>query len=344
VTTFDAAYFDGRSSARTAVRVEAGDGTLHITGGGVDIEVALADIEVDARIGNTPRTLQLPGGAQLQTADHAALELLFPQANRFEAWVHGLERHWGMALASIVLIAGVAWWFSAYGIPLAANAVARALPQELEAKLGAQTLAALDASLCSASTLDATRQNSINALFGKLTAGDPTPYHLEFRACPRIGPNAYALPGGTIVVIDELVELAANDRQVAAVLAHEIGHVQKHHSLRLALQGAGVAALFSVLAGDAISITSLAVGLPTLLLQTGYSREFEAEADELGFARLKAAGMSPADFADIMTRLEDYQKKHAGGATAGDKGERALDYLSTHPDTAQRIERARNYR
>jgi predicted Zn-dependent protease len=344
VTEFDAVYFDGRTSARAPVRVHHDDGALRITGSGVDFAVALANVSVDARIGDAPRTIRLPDGAQLQTSDHAALAELFPRANPFEAWVQQLERHWGIALASIAIIAGAAWWGAVYGIPLAANAAARSIPQELEARLGDQTLAALDKSFCSASTLDDARKHSILGLFGKLTAGDAAPYRLEFRACPRIGPNAYALPGGAIIVIDELVGLAANDREVAAVLAHEIGHVQHHHAMRLALQGAGVAALISVLAGDAVSITNIAIALPTLLLQTGYSREFETEADDFAFARLKAAGLSPNDFADIMTRLEQYQTKHAGAAAADPKGPRALDYLSTHPDTAQRVERARNYR
>ena len=344
MTEFDAVYFDGRTSARTPVRAHGGDGVLRITGAGVAIEVALAAVSVDARIGDTPRTLQLPGGAQLQTGDHAALGRLFPRANPFEAWVQRLERRWGIALASVAIIACTAWWFAVYGIPLAASAAARAVPPAVEAELGAQTLTALDNSFCSPSKLGAARRASIAALFGKLTAGDATPYRLEFRACPRIGPNAYALPGGSIVVIDELVELAANDREVAAVLAHEIGHVRHHHALRLALQSAGVVALVSVLAGDAVSITGMAVMLPTLLLQNGYSREFESEADSFAFERLKAAGLSANDFADIMTRLEQYSKKHAGETAADGKGPRVPDYLSTHPDIAQRIERARNYR
>ena len=161
MTAFDAVYFDGRTSARTSVRVQARNGVMHIAGAGIEFDVALADVSVDARIGDAARTLQLPGGAQLQTADHAALAELFPRANRFEAWVQRLERHWGIALASVAVIAAAAWWFTVYGIPLAANAAARAIPQDIEAKLGAQTLAALDGSFCSASKLGAARKNSI---------------------------------------------------------------------------------------------------------------------------------------------------------------------------------------
>ena len=159
------------------------------------------------------------------------------------------------------------------------------------------------------------------------------------RTSGKIGPNAFALPGGAIVLTDGLVDLARNDAQVSAVLAHEIGHVRHRHGLRQALQAAGLAALITALAGDAVSITSLAVTLPTLLLQNGYSREFEDEADSYAFQRLREIGLSPKDFAEIIARLEEFRSKDAG-ATRSNTGERNMDYLSTHPATARRIERA----
>ena len=141
------------------------------------------------------------------------------------------------------------------------------------------------------------------------------------------------------MLTDELVKLAQNDAQLSAVLAHEIGHVRHRHGLRQALQAAGLAALISSLAGDAVSITSLAVTLPTVLLQTGYSRKFEDEADSYAFQRLKEIGLSPRDFAEILTRLEEFHGKEAGAKKSA-AGERTFDYLSTHPATARRIERA----
>ena len=343
MTEFDAVYFDGHTSARKAVRVCADAGQLHIAGEGIDFKVPLDEVSVDAPVADTPRALALPGGAQLRTRDHAAVNALYPRANLFQAWVRQFERHSGMAMASVVIVALAAWWFAVSGIPLAANLAAKAIPPQIEAKIGVQTLAALDASFCAPSTLDAARKAPVTAMLDRLAGSDTASYRLAFRACPRIGPNAFALPGGTIIVIDELVELAANDREIGAILAHEIGHVEKRHALRMALQSAGVAALISALAGDAVSITNIVVALPTILMQSGYSREFETEADDFAFARLKTAGLSPLDFADIMTRLSDHQKKRLGEPESNEKSARVLDYLSMHPDTAQRIERARNF-
>ncbi len=344
---FSAIYYDGKTSARTPVRVRGYTRTLHIVGADVNIEVPLPEVRVDAPVANTRRALHLPGGSQLQTEDHAALAALFPRAHRLQTWVQALERRWGYALAAIVVIGGFTWWCLSYGLPVTAKAIAGFVPITIEAKLGEQTLYTLDQSLCSPSAVAADRRQAVLKSFGTLTAGlnDGYAYRLELRACGRIGPNALALPGGTVVVTDDLVNLAQNDQQVAAILAHEIGHVRYRHGLRLALQAAGVAALIAALAGDAVSITNLAVILPTALLQSGYSRELEAEADLYAFQRLKEIGSSPKYFAEIMTLLEEHRDKRASSEGNGKRDKSAdasgaSDYLSTHPATARRIERA----
>ncbi|HUO44778.1 MAG TPA: M48 family metallopeptidase [Burkholderiales bacterium] len=312
----------------------------------MNLEIALDRISADARIGDVRRTLSLPGGAQLQTDDHAALAVLFPQANRLEVWVHKLEQHRLYVVGAFVTIAVFSWWSMVYGVPLAAKTVTRWMPRQVETVLGDQSLASIDKTVCSPSGLPAGRQQQLRSGFSALTSGldDRYSYRLEFRDCRRIGPNAFALPGGTIVITDSLIELATDDRQITAVLAHEIGHVRNRHGLRLVLQGAGAAALISTLAGDAVSITALAAALPTLLLETGYSREFETEADTYAFKRLKEIGLSPKYFADMLTRLQTAhsEKQKAADKSGNGRSEnnRVFDYLSTHPDTAERIQRA----
>jgi len=333
MSEFDALYYDGKISARKPVRVRGLSHSLHISGPEVNREVPLADVSVDAPLPGAARALRLPDGAQLQTNDHAAVEALFPRAHKLESWVHGLERRWPYALAGIAVVALFAWWLIADGIPRAAKFAAGYVPLNVEAKLGEQTLDAIDRPLCQASGLEAARQQALRERFALLTAGldDGYTYRLELRDC-RIGANAFALPGGAILMTDTLVKLAGNDDRISAVLAHEIGHVRHRHGLRIGLQAAGVAALTAAVLGDAVSISSLALTLPTALLQSGYSRAFETEADDYAFQRLKEVGISPRAFAEMM---ELFQKEH--GQARGD----SKDYLSTHPATAKRIERAR---
>lgn len=338
---FDALYFDGRTSARHDVRVRALTGSLHIVGEAVNLEVPLADASIDSPIPGLRRVIRLPGEAQLQIDDQPGLDALFPRAHRLESWVHALERRWRPALAGLIVVVAFSAWCVVYGLPLAAKFAAGFVSAELEGKLGDRALASIDAALCGPTRLDDGPRQSARATFEAATAGleDGHRYRLELRSCRGIGPNAFALPGGAIVVTDELVDLAQNEAQLAAVLAHEIGHVRYRHGLRQALQAAGLAALITALTSDATSIVSLAVVLPTALLQNGYSRDVEEEADSYAFRRLKEIGRSPKDFADIIGRLEEYRGKEAG-ADKKTSGGRTTDYLSTHPATKRRIERA----
>jgi Zn-dependent protease with chaperone function len=185
--------------------------------------------------------------------------------------------------------------------------------------------------------------------FDAVTAGlaDGFKYSLKLRNCRAVGPNAFALPGGSVILTDDMALLAKNNDQLAAVLAHEVGHVRHRHALRLALQSAGAAALTTAIAGDAVSITGLAVTLPTILLQSGYSRALEEEADEYAFKRLKEIGLSANNFADIMALMEEqHRAKQAEKGETPDKGgaaSRLSDYLSTHPVTEERVRKAREY-
>jgi Zn-dependent protease with chaperone function len=339
VIEFDAILFDGVTSARRPVRVRAEEGSILIEGGGVLRSVALDEVTIDARIGNLTRTLQLPGGASLQTDAHDALAILLPRSNRFESWVQGMERRWPYVLGGLAVIILLSWGFVVQGLPWAAAKVARHIPPAVENVLGEKTLQIIDGQFCEPSKLDPEHQQALQtALFtltDGLTAGHT--YRLALRYCKGLGANAFALPGGIIVVTDDLVKLAKNDFQTSAVMAHEIGHVELRHGLRSELQGAGVAILVTALAGDAVSVTTLAVALPTLLLQTGYSRQFETEADDYAFARLKEKGQSPRQFAEMMELLETAHQQRAGNALHHGK---VLDYMSTHPVTADRIAHA----
>jgi Zn-dependent protease with chaperone function len=132
-----------------------------------------------------------------------------------------------------------------------------------------------------------------------------------------------ALPGGTVVVTDELVKLAGHDEEILAVLAHELGHVQERHGLRMALQAMGAGAILVALTGDLSSVSDLAAGLPAVLLQSGYSRSMEREADDHAWRGLNATCIAPQRFADILRRL-DAKPTETG-------------LLDSHPGTAERI-------
>ena len=332
---FQALYYDGKSSASRPVRVRAWTGELEITGEGVRARIPTAAVKVEPPIGATRRILQLPEGAQLQTDDEAAVAAAFPDRNALEGRIHLLERRWPYAVAAVLVVGLVAWWAVVYGVPFAARLAAESVPIDVEAALGERTLGTLDSMGCGPSMLAPKRVAELRSRFAALTHAleDGFRYRLELRSCRAIGANAFALPGGTIVMTDGLVKLAQNDDEIAAVLAHEVGHVRHRHGVRLAFQSLGVGVLVATLFGDAASLSTIIVAVPGVLVHTGYSRAFEEEADRYAFVRLKELGLSPRHFAEMLRRLE-------GSRGGGARGERALDYLSSHPATEKRIERA----
>lgn len=325
---------DGSFAAETPVDVEREGEELVITSAEKVVRVPLSAVIADAPLPGVGRVLALPDGCQIETGNRDAVAALFPPKSRIDAAAFWLESRWAAALATIPVIAGVAWLIVALLLPLVADPVARMVSPRIEAAIGKQALATLDRVALKPPTLDPDTQEQIEQRFQQFLEGErgEENYELVFRG-GAMGPNAFALPGGIIVVTDDMVKLAANDGELMAVLAHEIGHVRGRHALRLVLQDSGVVVLVTALAGDAVSMSVLAAALPTALLQSHYSRQFEEEADAYAFAHLRRHGYSPQAFADMMRRLQE-----ADHRAAGDGG--VLRYFSTHPLTEERIERA----
>ncbi|TWG89427.1 peptidase M48-like protein [Luteimonas sp. J16] len=142
-------------------------------------------------------------------------------------------------------------------------------------------------------------------------------------------PNAYALPGGKVGINTGLFSVAKNQDQLAAVVAHEIGHVvERHHDERITRQmgAAGVVQLLGALAGDYGQLAAQGGGL---IAQTGFllpgSRAQESEADVVGQRLMAQAGFDPRAAVALWENM----------IAAG--GNRPPQWLSTHPDPQSRI-------
>ncbi len=116
--------------------------------------------------------------------------------------------------------------------------------------------------------------------------------------------NAFALPGGQIVLFRGLIDKADSPEEVAGVLAHEIGHVVNRDPTRIALRSAGSAGLLGLLLGDFTGAT-VTVALSEALLRSGYQREAEAAADDFANAALSAQGLPTKPFAGFFLKLNE---------------------------------------
>lgn len=332
-------YYDGRTARAYAVRVAVGRDGVRMEGDGIERFVPLEQTKISERLGSAPRKLSFPDGAICELRDHEAFEAQLRLAGIRAGYIDRLQRSTRAGLMALVvtILLGVAGYI--WGLPGFAAWAARAIPEDVTALLSEQTLALFDKTWFEDSQLSDARKTELESAFARLQPQDGAlHYRLLFRSSPTIGPNAFALPNGDIVLLDELVNLASDDEQVLAVLGHELGHVHHRHGLRLLIQGALTGTLIALWLGDT---NSLLVALPTILAQAHYSRTFESEADAYGVALLRVNGIAPERFAEILEKLS---KAPDSDAVAAPAQEGWADYLASHPAPASRIRALREGR
>jgi Zn-dependent protease with chaperone function len=329
---FAGTYYDGRIGRAHAVELRrVGEAHYAMAGDGIERSGSIASLRITPRLARVARTIEFGDGARLLLAHDAPIDAWFPRTGGFEALVDRLERH-AHAIAAAIFVCVTTLAVGAFwGIPKAADAVAFRIPPEAARSLGNEVLEQLDRFGLKETTLDAERRAALVARFDALAGASAHEYRLEFRSAPGIGANAFAIPGGTVVVTDQLVAALDDDREFDAVVAHEIGHQRRRHALRQTLRGSAVAIVAAFFAGDVSSAGAIVVAVPTFLLTSHYSREFEDEADHYAFDLLSQHDESPHWFAEAMRRLEAAHPEHRRGLSS---------YVSTHPDTTQRIEEA----
>ncbi len=332
-------YFDGRSARARAVHVSLSDDELSICGDGIALRVPTSQVEWPERMRHGPRIARLPDGGSLQCHDAPAWDAWARAGGRGESWVVQAQQGWRWVLASLFSLSVLLGSMYAWGVPWLARAAVAATPLGLDRAIGESALQSLDQQWLRPSALPLETHQRLRAALDRATAGMPprsVPAHrLEFRSGP-IGPNAFALPGGTMVLTDALVELVQGDEAViVGVLGHELGHVQQRHGLRLLMQAGAITALAGVVIGD---FSSLLASAPVLLGQASYSRDAEREADAHAVAVLKAAGLSPAVMVAFFERVAAHGKpaKKEDGEKA-QAGSNLGIAIASHPADEDRI-------
>lgn len=307
------------------------DGRILVEGVDLRYESSLISARISERIGNTQRRISFADGASCELSDNDAIDqwLAKLNAHSHEHQVSRLERKWSVALAAFVLVGFVAFAFVRWGIPAISTYVAYALPTDVDRAIGAGGLETLDELFFGSSKLPQATREQYRQHFEQITRGlsDRQDYRLEFRHGGEIGANAFALPSGIVVITDELIEIAKHEHEIVAVLAHEVGHVEHRHSLRMLLQTSGTAALMFGLLGDVGSISSLAASVPTVLVHMKHSRDFEREADAYSVAWLREHNIDTRHFGALLKRLNE---KYGG------EDPRVLSYFSSHPSADER--------
>jgi beta-barrel assembly-enhancing protease len=220
-------------------------------------------------------------------------------------------------------------------LPHFANLVADLVPPHVEQRMGrwmidpaAKQLRLLQpgkgaAEFCAA----AAGQQALQGLADRLAQGASLRFPLHMHVVNSAMVNAFALPGGEIVVLRGLIDFAETPNELAGVLAHEIAHEDLHHPTRLVIERSAGGFLAGLVFGDVVGASALG-GLAGAVLGASYGREAEAQADAHGLELLSGAGIDGAAWADLFDRLSR-KEPHGGGAPS---------LLQSHPPTPERAE------
>jgi Zn-dependent protease with chaperone function len=314
-------YFDGKSSRKHNVELTVQAGVAQLSGDRED-SWPISDLRVSERTRHGARKVTFPDGAYLEVLDNQSFNDLLAASGHQELLVTRTQQNWRGILAALAITVAILTLAYLYGIPALSKTIAFALPEKVERSVGLETLAFFDKNFFAPSVLPQQRQNAIANRFRELTPADAPDYELVFRKS-KVGPNAFALPSGQIVLTDEIVKLIEDDEAVMGILAHELGHLHERHMMRLIIQTSTIAAVSTVLFGD---VSAVVANLPTVLLDMKYSRDIERDADDYAIALFKKRNL------DMSRLVHGFEK-------LGQEPDHPVPYMSSHPATADRIAR-----
>ncbi|HEY0823602.1 MAG TPA: M48 family metallopeptidase [Ramlibacter sp.] len=344
-------WFDGRSSAAREVRLRLqpgprGPSLVLQAGSGELLELRNEQVGWPERwsAGRMPRKLTVDLGANgsLQLDDPASWQQALAAAGHKGSLAQHMQTRWSMFAGVLLAAAALVLAFYRWGTPWAATQLTRQVPLGWETSLTDRVMRDLDQGWLKPSKVPAERQEALRGRFEALARSLPPELRRYGSYQPRLvlhfrrgmGANAFALPGGTIVLTDGMVELAEKHRlgddALAGVLAHEIGHVMHRHTTRLLVEQGVLNVGLGLALGDVSWLLSTGSSLLTGL---SYRRNHEAEADCFAVALMARTGGRTEPMADLLLKVEG-----DAGAKAPRQDGGWFELLSSHPATPQRAQ------
>ena len=298
--------------AFTAMSVEAG---------GLDHD----QLVVSWGVGASVRTLYLKDPALIIAFRRAAPSALMAHLERAAGQVrrarHSHRALWGSAVGVVVGL-GLMLWF---GSDLIVEWAVARIPVQWEQKLGETVYQ----DFLSKETVlkEGPAVSAVQEMTQRMTAKIPNnPYTFQVSVVQSSVVNAFALPGGYVVVFTGLMKKAESGEEVAGVLSHELNHVLQRHGMERLVKMMGLAAVVSILVGDQQGLIGLARQLGLELATLKFGREQETEADVTGIRLLSDARIAPDGMIRFFERLSEKDKER-------------VELFSSHPMSAARAGR-----
>ncbi|KAB7613918.1 M48 family metallopeptidase [Amylibacter sp. SFDW26] len=289
----------------------------------------LSHVTVDPPLGSTSRRITFPDGTLFETDEHQAVETLTGETHG--SILHSLEQFRPRLMVLVVACIAAVWVLWRFGLDILVAAAIALTPPVVVAQIDRGTLSTIDFTMSEETLLEDAQQAKIQKIFKRLLSYldeddiGTSDFKLLFRSMPDVGPNAFALPNGTVVITDEFIEQFDDEDILASVLGHEIGHVIEKHGLRQTYRSLSIYVLVAFLAGETGPFIEDLLLEGNLIMSLAYSREHETSADHFGLHLAHDAGYDPNGL-----------KKFFEWVT-----ENAVEppqWLSTHPSSTERVQ------
>lgn len=319
-----ARFYDGLTADPRIVALKVAAGVLTFQDGGVDHRWPLRDVRVEGLGDLTRLCAPKDGDARLMVETAAWRAEAGAMAGAAERRIRIGERRLVIGLA-VIALAVVGFVF--VGMPALSGPLARATPPALERQMGDTFDAQLSVPFkaCKASSEG---QEALGRLGQRLQRVADTPFDIRVRAVEAPFANAFALPGGAVVVTDDLIRMARTPDELSAVVAHEAAHVEQRHVMQAVWRSLGLGLVLDAVVGGGSGAGQQAVLLAGNFADLRYSRDAESQADARGMQLLEAAGLSSEGMAPFFERMAS---KGEGPDAAAVK-----ELISSHPDSLRR--------
>ncbi|MBE7636864.1 M48 family metalloprotease [Sneathiella sp. P13V-1] len=337
---FEAEYFDGQTSSSRTVRVLVGSKELVLSeADGTNIAHWRCDLVRDENIPPIRDELFLSlseaNDARLRVSGRVKVQYIRERCNFLQKRRKRESKYYLKIVAGFALVGLITWYVLFEGFPALASAASGLLPVEITEKIGDATVEQIKKQAAKGNeNIECVGHVAIDAISEFLVKldmahgieeGDRPPVRKVVILKSNVK-NAFAVPGGTIVIMDGLIKASKHPNALAGVIAHEYSHAAFDHPIRLYASNVGIAAFLSLLLGDTSGGTALAV-LGQMMLGASYSRDLEEEADNHAIELMSKLSM---DVSHMVPLLKSIQEDHS------DSGFFTL--FNSHPEMGERIE------
>jgi predicted Zn-dependent protease len=227
-------------------------------------------------------------------------------------------------LLTLIAVIGALIWLTYFLLlPLVADLGAKVFPKNYEISMGKK----LYETVLSEEKIDSNKTIAINQFFKQLHV--ETAYPIQITVVKNNIVNAFAMPGGGIVVYDEILKGMNSPEQLAALLSHEFSHVELRHTTKNLFRTMAGYLFISIIFNDANGIAAILVENAHELRNLSYNRELETEADNNGLKILQQNNLNAQGMIDLFEQLKGVSTIEVN------------ELISTHPDVDNRIKNAK---